>query len=106
MSVSQVRLLLHGCTSLGRQHGSTGNYVVTPYLDTIFFDFHRDNYATSMSTTQMEILNPIPVLSSKDVVLRVCKENPIQIISLMLDHRLFFAFNPSVAVIANRFIDQ
>jgi hypothetical protein len=54
----------------------------------------------------MEILNPIPVLPSKDVVLRVCKENPIQIISLMLDHRLFFAFKPSVAVIANRFIDQ
>jgi hypothetical protein len=36
----------------------------------------------------LSILNPIPVFSSKDVVLRLCKKNPVQIISLMLDPRL------------------
>jgi hypothetical protein len=58
----------------------------------------------------MEIPNPIPVFSSKDVVLRLCKKNPSQIISLMLDPRLradrFFAFKPRVAVIADMFIDE
>jgi hypothetical protein len=58
----------------------------------------------------MEILNPIPVFSSKDVVLRLCKKNPVQIISLMLDPRLradrIFAFKSRVAVIADTFLSM